>query len=409
MHKILIVDDEILVQVGIQSLLSQTALNVQVCGTARNGQIALELIEELSPDIVITDIKMPVMDGLELARICQERYGSAGPGFIILTSYEDFQLAKKALTYQVSDYLIKLELTPEVLQESITRTLSQMHRTEEPEMDTGNTSYLFYDKFFISLLHNLFENNEQFTLQSRDLKLDFHYDGYVCCYGEIVSTQADALSRESQLSLFTSSLKMIRELVPKYMPCYALSLDMQHFALIFCYETLPPSCAPGESSPYFEEISHILTHVSAALNKYYSVSIQCGVGSLVSAPFAISDSYQYSRQAYQASSPIAPSPFLSSLRMPMLIIPLTSAYLRGNYARPLRNMTQIFCCGQLQASASCFPRTRNTLYRLWTLPAISCISPSPHCRTARQLSPKFTKALPTVIAPSTSRPRWSRW
>ena len=124
MHKILIVDDEILVQVGIQSLLSQTALNVQVCGTARNGQIALELIEEQSPDIVITDIKMPVMDGLELARICQERYGSAGPGFIILTSYEDFHLAKQALTYQVSDYLIKLELTPEVLQESITRALS---------------------------------------------------------------------------------------------------------------------------------------------------------------------------------------------------------------------------------------------------------------------------------------------
>lgn len=313
MNKILIVDDEILVQVGIQSLLSQTTLNVQVCGTARNGQLALELIEEQSPDIVITDIKMPVMDGLELARICQERYGSAGPGFIILTSYEDFQLAKRALTYQVSDYLIKLELTPEVLQESITRALSQLHRTQEPEMEQGNASYLFYDKFFINLLHNLFESDEQFTLQSRDLKLDFRYAGYVCCYGELVSTQAEALPRENQLSLFASSLQMLRELTPKYMPCYALSLDMQHFALIFCYETLPPSCAPGEHGGYFAEISDILTHVSDALQNYYSVSLQCGVGSLVNAPLAVSDSYQYSRQAYQAASPARPVAFFEQL------------------------------------------------------------------------------------------------
>lgn len=313
MNKLLIVDDEILVQVGIKSMLSQTTLNVQVCGTARNGQIALDLIEEHSPDIVITDIKMPVMDGLELARICQERYGSAGPAFIILTSYEDFQMAKRALTYQVSDYLIKLELTPELLQESINRALSHLHREEGQETEKGNASYLFYDKFFISLLHNLFESEEQFSLQSQDLKLDFHYAGYVCCYGEIVSAQADALPRENQLSLFASSLQMIRELVPKYMPCYALSLDMQHFALIFCYESLPQARPAGEKHTYFEEINDILTHVSSTLQNYYSVSLQCGVGSLVATPFAVSDSYQYSRQAYQVSSPARPIAFFEQL------------------------------------------------------------------------------------------------
>ncbi len=154
----MIVDDEILVQVGIQSLLSQTALNVQVCGTARNGQIALELIEEQSPDIVITDIKMPVMDGLEL--------------------------------------------TPEVLQESITRALSKLHRAQEP---------------------------------------DFHYAGYVCCYGEIVSTSADALPREKQLSLFASSLQMIRELAPKYSRCRKplphARLRRQHRAWLYEWKT----------------------------------------------------------------------------------------------------------------------------------------------------------------------------
>ena len=68
MIKVLIVDDEILVQVGIKSMLNQAGANLQVCGTAGNGQAALQLIAAHSPDIVITDIKMPVMDGLEATR-----------------------------------------------------------------------------------------------------------------------------------------------------------------------------------------------------------------------------------------------------------------------------------------------------------------------------------------------------
>lgn len=317
MYKVLIVDDEILVQVGIQSMLSQTGLNLQVCGTAANGQAALHIIEEEAPDIVITDIKMPVMDGLELARICQEQYGSTGPSFIILTSYEDFQMAKKALTYQVSDYLIKLELTPDALQESLNRALSKRQPANEPDAAAAFLTHPFYDKFFISLLHNLFESEEQIALQSRDLKLNFHYEGYVCCYGEIISSQADALSPEKQFSLFTSSLQMIRELVTKYMPCYALSLDTRHFALLFCYEKLPADDGQGISAiaegSYAGKITDILTHISATLQNYYNVTLRCGIGSLVNAPSAASDSYQYSRQAYQESSSVRPIVFFEQL------------------------------------------------------------------------------------------------
>ena len=115
MYQLLIVDDEPLVQAGIRSMLNWNEMNIEICGTAMNGQAALKIIEEKSTDIVITDIKMPVMNGLDLAKTCRERYGDNCPYFIILTSYEDFQMARDALSYQVSDYLVKLELTPEVL------------------------------------------------------------------------------------------------------------------------------------------------------------------------------------------------------------------------------------------------------------------------------------------------------
>lgn len=313
MYKVLIVDDEVLVQVGIQSMLSQIKLDLQVCGIAGNGQAALKIIDEHSPDIVITDIKMPVMDGLELVQICRDKYADHCPSFIILTSYEDFQMVKKALTYQVSDYLIKLELNPEILQESISRAISKLGRKDNSEMTSkiSVSIHPFYDKFFVSLLHNLFESDEQLMIQSRELKIDLHYAGYVCCYGEIISAQADTLSTEIQLSLFTSSLQMIRELIPKYMPCYALSLDIRHFALIFCYETLPVS-PPAELSPVFREITDILTHVSITLKKYYNVTLQCGIGSPVNTLSAVSDSYQYSRQAYQECGPGCPISFLKN-------------------------------------------------------------------------------------------------
>jgi len=70
MYQLLIVDDEPLVQAGIRSMLNWNELNIEICGTAMNGQAALRIIEEKSPEIVITDIKMPVMSGLDLAKVC---------------------------------------------------------------------------------------------------------------------------------------------------------------------------------------------------------------------------------------------------------------------------------------------------------------------------------------------------
>ncbi len=292
MYQLLIVDDEPLVQAGIRSMLNWNEMNIEICGTAMNGQAALKIIEEKSTDIVITDIKMPVMNGLELAKTCRERYGENCPYFIILTSYEDFQMARDALSYQVSDYLVKLELTPEVLKKAIDKVLAQISQSRKKQISAINI-HPFYDKFLISLLHDLFESEEQFLLQSRDLNLNFDYGAYVCCYGEILSPQADQLSAEQQISLFTTSLQMIRELGGKYLPLYALSLDLRHFALIFCFTD------PTDTEDYAVSLTEILQNISGTLQNYYNVTLRCGIGLPVQTPGTICDSYQYARQIFQ--------------------------------------------------------------------------------------------------------------
>ena len=72
MIKVLIADDEPLVQAGIKSMINWSDLDMSIVGTASNGAIAYNMIQEFNPDIIISDIKMPVMSGLELAKKCRD-------------------------------------------------------------------------------------------------------------------------------------------------------------------------------------------------------------------------------------------------------------------------------------------------------------------------------------------------
>lgn len=118
MIKLLIADDEALVCIGLQSMLKWEKYNIEIVGIAHNGAQEEEMIESLQPDIVITDIKMPVKSGLEVAESVREKHGRL-PLFIILTSYEEFEYAHAAIKVQAVDYLVKLDLTPQTLENSI--------------------------------------------------------------------------------------------------------------------------------------------------------------------------------------------------------------------------------------------------------------------------------------------------
>ena len=303
MYKLLIVDDEPLVQVGIKSMLPWNNLNIEIIGIAANGQAALSIIEANMPDIVITDIKMPIMSGLELAKICLERYEDNGPAFIILTSYEDFSLAREALTYQVADYLVKIDLTPDILRSSVEKIIQKLEKGNKKSVSDVNPFSMtyYYDKFFIRLLHNLFEDRTQFDLQRQELQLEFNCEGYVCCYCEIISNTSGELSDDRQLNLFHTAFQMGKELFAKYQRCHAITLDLRHFAIIFCYET--------DAVQAFHELNAILNSVNTTLHNYYNVSLYSGIGTLVNDPLAIAESYQYSRDAYSNTGSNKPTVF----------------------------------------------------------------------------------------------------
>lgn len=109
--KILIVDDEYLLRQGIKHLVDWKREGFDIVGEASNGKEALDLIETLKPHIVISDIIMPVMDGLELVKIIKERYPEIQ--IVILSGYSDFNYVKGTFKLGVNDYILKPKLNPE--------------------------------------------------------------------------------------------------------------------------------------------------------------------------------------------------------------------------------------------------------------------------------------------------------
>ncbi len=106
MYKVLLVDDEPLCIEGLRMIVDWTAMGFELCGACNDGEAAIDSIKELSPQIVITDIRMPVMDGLALI---QQAQGLAEnkPLFIILSGYGEFEYAKKAMELGIKHYILK--------------------------------------------------------------------------------------------------------------------------------------------------------------------------------------------------------------------------------------------------------------------------------------------------------------
>ncbi len=105
MYKILIVDDEDEIRTAIVNTVDFEAIGFSLVGEACNGVEALEMTERLSPDLIVTDIKMPFMSGIELARSVREIHPNTFIAF--LTGYEDFSYAKAAIKHNIVSYLLK--------------------------------------------------------------------------------------------------------------------------------------------------------------------------------------------------------------------------------------------------------------------------------------------------------------
>ncbi|WP_150266037.1 helix-turn-helix domain-containing protein [Paenibacillus tepidiphilus] len=297
MIKLLIADDEALVCIGLQSMLKWEQFNVEIVGIAHNGAQEEEMIDKLRPDIVISDIKMPVKTGLEVAASVRQKYGRL-PLFIILTSYEEFEYARGAINVQAMDYLVKLELTPDTLAASVRKAIAllETYQTLEsyPNLVHRSNLQAQRDKFFIRLYNNLFENKNQYLLQKEDLDLDLPAPAYLVAICRILGPDSVPPRGDKLVALCSSTVQMAKDTLSSSAPCCVTSLDLRNFAV-----ALPVSATdPREFRPGIERR---LTDMASVLHNYFNVTIIGAAGFAVEDPYLLRESYLAARRALPAA------------------------------------------------------------------------------------------------------------
>jgi len=130
MYTVLIVEDEMLVRVGLRNMINWDNMNMTIIGEAQNGKQGLELYRQKKPDIILTDIKMPVMDGLELIREIREE--DADTKIVVLSSYEDYDLVREAFKLGISDYILKLKMMPEEMENLMRKVQMELLEQQIP-------------------------------------------------------------------------------------------------------------------------------------------------------------------------------------------------------------------------------------------------------------------------------------
>jgi two-component system response regulator YesN len=316
MYTLLIVDDEPLVCAGVKSLLDWQSFGVTSVSTASNGQAAWNFIETHHPDIVISDIKMPIMNGLELATKCREAYGDV-PAFIILTIYDDFHYAREGILAGVADFLIKPELEESSLAASVNRAISivNQHRAlVAPEEKTFESSELT-EKFFIRLFNNLFESEESYLSQLSALRVNVDAARFSVAVCRCES--GDAFS-DNPTFVFSNAIQIARDLLEKYLKYHIVTLDLWYFAVVIC---LPSSLSEENQTLLTQAFEHCVR----AINTYLGLPLCVSISGFVEDLRQLDLCYWQAQSASQNIVPPGPGVFLSmqSTQVPDLSLRLS--------------------------------------------------------------------------------------
>lgn len=291
MYTLLAADDEYAIREGLASF-HWDKLGFRLCGSVRNGLQALEIIREHRPDVVLTDIKMPKLDGLQLTG--QVRAIHPACKLVILTGYKDFEYAKTAIAYGVRDYLLKpvdlkeLEAVFIKLRQELDRERQDAERRSQDRRQLAEAMPLALESFASHLINPepLASYNVEDTVKTLELSLP--HAGFVCTIW-----RWDRAEREEELrshAFWQSLLAAYSEASP------LIAMNRTECAVILNVPYAPNDEGEPPFRAWFDSVAE---NVRAALRQRGAEGVSVGVGRVYPSLDAMSDSY---RQAADALS-----------------------------------------------------------------------------------------------------------
>ena len=262
LYRVLLVDDEEDIREGISRKMDWLGLGFSLVGEAANGQDALELAESLRPDVILTDIKMPFMDGLELCRILTDRLPAAR--FVVFSGFDAFEYAKQAIQMNVVEYILK-PINADELSAVLRRLKDQLdqERAERRNVELLRSRYtenlpVLRELFYANLLDGHIEPG---TERERAARLDIDLQGEEWAVGlaYIGSDRRDALSTLSVQKLLEESLTADRCKLSLYNDWVAVIVSLTESFTIY-------------------DLIRVLDRVCTLAASYLSLTLTVGVG-----------------------------------------------------------------------------------------------------------------------------------
>lgn len=301
MYNVVIIDDEALVRIGLKSMINWKEQDCEVIGEASNGQEGYDLIVNSNPHIVITDIKMPLMDGLAMIRKLREADNKSK--FIVLSSYDEFELVRKAMKYGVEDYVIKLELEPQLLIDTLSRLKEKIaidfknqDEKYKAEKYLNESKYAMREEFFKKVIGKIIKDEKEIQEQLNYLKITLNEDNILCAVVEVSNAGKFIDFEKSDINLLEFSvLNVMEEIVKDFFIGCCFKWNINEYNIIF-------SCDDKTSESIVKDKIKVMSErIITMLKQYFNIDVTIGISNVNKTLINIGNAHAESRKALKQS------------------------------------------------------------------------------------------------------------
>lgn len=222
MYKLLIVDDEVRIRTGLSNLIEWEVYGIEISGLAEDGMKAYLHIKSEAPDIVLVDISMPNMTGIELIELCSHLPSS--PKFIILSGYDDFEYVRKAIQLGAVDYLLK-PVDEDELIHAVSSCLKILDEEQARQQQLYKSIQTLQNDLLFRVLHNQITSHE---LHERGKVIDISLH-CISMHVGVIMLHAE----NEQVLPAVSAAEICRNIFSQNFQCYVILDVNSNIAIIF--------------------------------------------------------------------------------------------------------------------------------------------------------------------------------
>ena len=295
MYKVLLVDDESLIREAISENIQWSEMGFHFMGACENGRQAMEVIEKEQPDLLLTDINMPFVDGMELTKFVYENYPDTK--VIIISGFDEFEYAKNAVKYQVLEYILK-PITPREFLETLMRVkeLFDEQRASQRDMKKIRSAYVsnlpvVQGRYLYHILNGTADYSK-IAEKQEELRLDLQADYYNTALVEGDSLEPFIKQYENikdELALF-AIYNITAEIVAEEKVGLAFQGMDEKTVILFM----------GEDRDLLKsKIKEVLPKVRQAIEQFLDIQTTVAVGKMVSALEELPDSFAKTKSALE--------------------------------------------------------------------------------------------------------------